>query len=135
MATTDGSIPTEIMRLLGQRGDDWGITAITPGTQRRYVPDGPLAPGQSKYTWSTDRVCGKKVTPPAIESVEDGYYARVVGNAIATEAWLRAQAWHSALAGSPNAVWLGTRCTGKMRLQSDNYYKCDQCGHISEDLT
>jgi hypothetical protein len=99
-ATTDGSVPTVIKRLIGQRGDQWEITAITPGTQRRYVPASPLTTDRL-YRWSADRLFGKQVTPPAAEVVEEGYYVRVMGNAVVAESWLRDRGWHSAYAGHP----------------------------------
>jgi hypothetical protein len=140
MATTDGSIPANIKLLIGQRGDEgspkdvqWEITAITAGSQARWCPDGPLAPGQERYQWSMDRVSGVAVNPPAIKVVDDGYYLRVIGNAVALESWLKGQGWHSASAGSPNAVWLGTRCTGKMMLQRGDYRQCTLCGHVEAD--
>lgn len=139
MATTDGSIPQRLKQLIGQLSDasstdaQWEITAIEAGKQSKYVPSGPLAPGYERYQWSMDRVSGKTVTPPAILQVEEGYYARVMGNAVALESWLRAEGYHAAFAGSPNAVWIGSRCPGKMRLKSAGYRECEHCGYITED--
>lgn len=140
LAATDGSIPADVKRLVGLRGDaaldnsqQWEITAVTAGAQRRYVPDGPLAPGQGMYQWMMARVCGDKLSPPAIERVEEGYYLRVIGNAICLESWLHEQGYHAAFAGSPSSVWLGARCAGKMRLQPGDYHKCDRCDYVTED--
>lgn len=139
MATTDGSIPPETKRLIGLTGGDqesstaWEITAIEPGVQRRWVPDGPLPKGLPRYQWSMARLCGEKIIPPAIERVAEGYYARVMGNACSLESWLQSQGYHAASAGSPNAVWIGPLCPGKMRLMPGDYHQCDQCDHVTED--
>lgn len=139
MATTDGSVPTQIKRLIGLTGGDqahttaWEITAIEPGTQRRWVPDGPLPKGVDRRQWSMARVCGEKINPPAIEQITEGYYARVMGCAVSLESWLQSQGYHSADAGSPNAVWIGPLCPGNMRLMPGDYHQCEQCDYVTED--
>jgi hypothetical protein len=132
-APTDAAIPAELRSLVGQTGDGWEISAITSGKQTKWVPDGPLPEGTSKYEWSMDRVSGKKVNPPAIQRVEQGYYARVMGCAVTVESWLREKGFHSAFAGSSNSVWIGESCTGKLRLMPGDYHQCDVCDYVTED--
>ena len=139
MATTEGSIPPQAKRLISLTGGDqasstaWEITAIEPGTQRKWVPDGPLPKGLTLYQWSIARLWGEKIDPPALERISEGYCARVMGNACSLESWLQSQGYHSAFAGSPNAVWIGPLCSGKMRLMPGDYHQCDQCDYVAED--
>jgi hypothetical protein len=128
-ATTDRHAPEEILALVGQKGDGWEITAITAGESTRWEPDGIIAP-DAKLQWSMDRVSGKKVNPPAVRRTEQGYYARIMGNAVIVEAWLMERGYHRASAGSPHAVWIGSLCTGRMRLKAGNYHECDNCGYV-----
>lgn len=128
-AATDRHAPEELLALVGQKGYGWEITAITAGESTRWVPDGHIA-RDAKLQWSMYMLRGKTVTPPAIKRTEHGVYARVMGNAVIVEGWLRERGYHQAFAGSPHAVWVGDLCAGRMRLKAGNYHECDGCGYI-----
>lgn len=133
MASTDGVIPADIKALIGQRGEGWEITAITAGEQIRHEPDGPLPNGVEKWQWQMSRVGGKELQPPSKLVVRQGYYVRVIGNAVSLESYLQSKGYHNAFAGSPDAVWLGDLCPGRMALRPGNYHECNACGHIDCD--
>lgn len=130
-ATTDRHTPQELLDLIGQRSDGWEITAITAGERTQWVPEGPPLSSEAKLKWSIDRVVyGKRVTPPAIQRTEQGYYVHVMGNAVMLQSWLQDHGYHGAFAGSPHAVWIGSLCPGRM-LPKVGYRQCDTCGHLS----
>jgi hypothetical protein len=131
-ATTDPHAPEDLLALIGQKTDDWEITAINAGEQTRWVPNGFVAP-DDKLQWTMDRLCGKTINPPAVQQTEHGYYARVMGNAVMVETWLKEHGYHRAFAGSPHAVWISSLCTGTMRLRVGDYHECEACGHVTED--
>jgi hypothetical protein len=139
-ATTPEGVPDELRALVGRKGCQefpdmaWEITAVEPGTQTRWVPDGELPNGTTLSGWHWNRVYGRPVVPPSKQITESGYYARVMGNAVALEDWLRHHGWHNAFAGSPHAVWIGELCKGIMRPCSNTYgYEvCDVCDRIME---
>jgi len=131
-ASSDRHAPEELLAIVGQKDNDWEITAITAGENARWEPDGPIA-ADVKLQWSMDRVSGKKVLPPSIKRVEQGYYASVMGNAVMVETRLRECGYHQASAGNPHAVWIGSLCAGKMCLKARGYHECDHCGYVPLD--
>jgi hypothetical protein len=131
-AISDRHAPEDLLALVGQKTDEWEITAIEAGEQTRWVPDGFVAPAD-KLQWSIDRACGKKVTPPAILRTDWGFYARVMGNAVLVESWLHERSYHKASARSANTVWIGEICAGVMSLKAGDYHECDVCGYVTEN--
>lgn len=133
LTSTDASIPAAMRGLIGKREGNWEIVSVTSGVQRRFEPSAHIPDPQKRCEWNMGMVCDKNVDPPAVLKVRHGYYARVLGNALSCERWLREQGYHWAFAGSPNAVWIGERCTGRMILQYGNWHQCNFCEYATED--